>query len=210
MRFLSRAGVTSPAAATAVGVSQVIIFFIHVLLLVVFGVIAGSQTDFSFRPPRITLVIFVIIFALIILSFSITNIRNWILTKTRPIFSQVGPTLAIIVQQPQRLLISILASISLNFSYSVAFYAALNAFGSDISFATAAFVYLAGATIGQAAPTPGGIGAVEAALVAGLTASGIPSGTALSGVLLYRVATFWLPVLPGWYAFANLQSKNAL
>jgi uncharacterized membrane protein YbhN (UPF0104 family) len=51
---------------------------------------------------------------------------------------------------------------------------------------------------------------VEAALVAGLTASGIPSGTALSGVLLYRVATFWLPVLPGWYAFANLQSKNAL
>ena len=210
MRFLSRAGVTSPAAATAVGVSQVIIFFIHVLLLVVFGVIAGSQTDFSFRPPRITLVIFVIIFALIILSFSITKIRNWILTKTRPIFSQVGPTLAIIVQQPQRLLISILASISLNFSYSVAFYAALNAFGSDISFATAAFVYLAGATIGQAAPTPGGIGAVEAALVAGLTASGIPSGTALSGVLLYRVATFWLPVLPGWYAFANLQSKNAL
>jgi len=210
MRFLSRAGVSSPAAATAVGVSQVIIFFIHVSLLVIFGVIAGSQTDFSFRPPRITLVIFVIIFALIILSFSITKIRNWILTKTRPIFSQVGPTLAIIVQQPQRLLISIMASIFLNFSYSVAFYAALNAFGSDISFATAAFVYLAGATIGQAAPTPGGIGAVEAALVAGLTASGIPSGTALSGVLLYRVATFWLPVLPGWYAFANLQSKNAL
>ena len=87
----------------------------------------------------------------------------------------------------------------------------LNAFVADaISFATAAFVYLAGATLGQAAPTPGGIGAVEAALIAGLTASGIPSGTALSGVLLYRVATFWLPVLPGWYAFANLQSKNAL
>ena len=210
MRFLSRAGVSSPAAATAVGVSQVVIFFIHLSLLVVFGVVAGTQTDFSFRPPRITLVVFVIIFALIILSFSITKIRNWIFTKTRPIFSQVGPTLAIIAQQPQRLFMSILASISLNISYIVSFYAALNAFGSDISFATAAFVYLAGSTIGQAAPTPGGIGAVEAALIAGLTASGIPSGTALSGVLLYRVATFWLPVLPGWYAFANLQSKNAL
>jgi uncharacterized protein (TIRG00374 family) len=179
-------------------------------LLVVFGVIAGTQTDFSFRPSRITLVIFVVIFALLILGFSINQIRNWVLNKTRPIFSQAGPTLAIIAQQPQRLLLSVLASISLNFAYVVAFYSALNAFGSDISFATAAFVYLAGATIGQAAPTPGGIGAVEAALVAGLTASGIPSGTALSGVLLYRVATFWLPVLPGWYAFANLQSKNAL
>ena len=210
IRFLSRAGVSGPAAATAVGVSQVVIFFIHVLLLVVFGVVAGTQTDFSFRPPRITLVIFVVIFALLILAFSINQIRNWILNKTRPIFSQVGPTLAIIAQQPQRLLLSVLASISLNFAYVIAFFAALNAFGSDISFATAAFVYLAGATLGQAAPTPGGIGAVEAALIAGLTASGIPSGTALSGVLLYRVATFWLPVLPGWYAFANLQSKNAL
>lgn len=210
IRFLNRAGVSGPAAATAVGVSQVVIFFIHVLLLVVFGVVAGTQTDFSFRPSRITLVIFVVIFALLILGFSINQVRNWILNKTRPIFSQAGPTLAIIAQQPQRLLLSVLSSISLNFAYIVAFYSSLNAFGSDISFATAAFVYLAGATLGQAAPTPGGIGAVEAALVAGLTASGIPSGTALSGVLLYRVVTFWLPVLPGWYAFANLQSKNAL
>lgn len=210
IRFLNRAGVSGPAAATAVGVSQVVIFFIHVLLLVVFGVVAGTQTDFSFRPSRITLVIFVVIFALLILGFSINQVRNWILNKTRPIFSQAGPTLAIIAQQPQRLFLSVISSISLNFAYIVAFYSSLNAFGSDISFATAAFVYLAGATLGQAAPTPGGIGAVEAALVAGLTASGIPSGTALSGVLLYRVVTFWLPVLPGWYAFANLQSKNAL
>ena len=114
------------------------------------------------------------------------------------------------MQQPQRLLSSIASSLVLNFSYIISFYAALIAFGSDISIATAAFVYLAGATIGQAAPTPGGIGAVEAALVAGLTAAGVPSGTALSGVLLYRVVTFWLPVLPGWYAFVNLQRKNNL
>ena len=210
IRFLNKAGVSGPAAATAVGVSQVIIFFVHVLLLIIFGVIAGTQTDFSFRPPRITLVIFVIIFAFIIIAFSIAGIRNWILAKAKPILTQVVPILSIISQQPQRLIISILSSISLNISYVLAFYASLNAFGSDISIATTAFVYLAGATIGQAAPTPGGIGAVEAALVAGLTASGIPTGTALSGVLLYRIATFWLPVLPGWYAFANLQRKNAL
>jgi uncharacterized membrane protein YbhN (UPF0104 family) len=47
-------------------------------------------------------------------------------------------------------------------------------------------------------------------LVAGLTAAGVASGMALSGVLLYRVVTFWLPVIPGWYSFANLQSKNLL
>lgn len=210
IRFLNKSGVPGPAAATAVGVSQVVIFFIHVILLVIFGVIAGTQTDFSFRPPRFTLVIVVIVFAIVIMLFSIATFRNWLVNKARPLVDQIGPTLAIIVQQPQRLLSSITSSLLLNFSYILSFYAALNAFGGDISIATAAFVYLAGATIGQAAPTPGGIGAVEAALVAGLTAAGIPSGTALSGVLLYRVVTFWLPVLPGWYAFMNLQRKNNL
>lgn len=210
IRFLNKSGVSGPTAATAVGVSQVIIFFIHVILLFIFGVIAGSQTDFSFRPSRDSLVIIVLIFAFIVLIFSISVFRNWILNKIRPIISQIGPVLSVISQQPQRLLLSVVSSIALNIAYIIAFYASLNAFGSNISIATTAFVYLAGATIGQAAPTPGGIGAVEAALIAGLTASGIPSGTALSGVLLYRVVTFWLPVLPGWYAFANLQRKNAL
>ena len=41
--------------------------------------------------------------------------------------------------------------------------------------AAVAVVYRAGATIGQAAPTPGGLGAVEAALAAGLTAATAPT-----------------------------------
>ncbi|MBJ7393695.1 MAG: flippase-like domain-containing protein, partial [Candidatus Nanopelagicales bacterium] len=178
-------------------------------LLLLFGVVAGTQTELSFRP-RITLVIFVIIVALVIVAFSISSFRNWVINRAKPIFNQVGPTLATIAQQPQRLLISLVSSLALNSAYIMAFYASLHAFGSEISLSVAAFVYLAGATLGQAAPTPGGIGAVEAALVAGLTAVGVASGMALSGVLLYRVVTFWLPVIPGWYSFANLQSKNLL
>jgi len=210
IRFLNKSGVPAPAAATAVGVSQVVIFFIHLILLLLFGVVAGTQTELSFRPPRITLVIFVIIVALVIVAFSISSFRNWVINRAKPIFNQVGPTLATIAQQPQRLLISLVSSLALNSAYIMAFYASLHAFGSEISLSVAAFVYLAGATLGQAAPTPGGIGAVEAALVAGLTAVGVASGMALSGVLLYRVVTFWLPVIPGWYSFANLQSKNLL
>jgi uncharacterized membrane protein YbhN (UPF0104 family) len=210
IRFLNKSGVPAPAAATAVGVSQVVIFFIHLILLLLFGVVAGTQTELSFRPPRITLVIFVIIVALVIVAFSISSFRNWVINRAKPILNQVGPTLATIAQQPQRLLISLLSSLALNSAYIMAFYASLHAFGSEISLSVAAFVYLAGATLGQAAPTPGGIGAVEAALVAGLTAVGVASGMALSGVLLYRVVTFWLPVIPGWYSFANLQSKNLL
>ena len=59
-----------------------------------------------------------------------------------------------------------------------------------------------------ASPTPGGLGAIEAALVAGLTGIGLPPGPAVSAVLTYRLATYWLPVVPGWAALRILQRRG--
>ena len=69
---------------------------------------------------------------------------------------------------------------------------------------------LAGATLGQAAPTPGGLGAVELALSAGLTAAGVEGSIAVSSVLLFRLLTFWLPTIPGWFSFNWLSKKGYL
>ena len=44
----------------------------------------------------------------------------------------------------------------------------------------------------------GGVGAVEAALIGGLAAFGIPAAVSVPSVLLYRVLTCWLPVFVGW------------
>ena len=85
---------------------------------------------------------------------------------------------------------------------------ALAAFGSNVSFAQCGAVYLGASLVAEAAPTPGGLGAVEAALVAGLTGVGVESGEAVAAVLSYRLATYWLPVLPGWLAFHALERRN--
>ncbi|HEY0401994.1 MAG TPA: lysylphosphatidylglycerol synthase domain-containing protein, partial [Blastococcus sp.] len=69
---------------------------------------------------------------------------------------------------------------------------------------------LTGAAIGSVAPTPGGLGAVEVALSTGLAAIGVPSTAAVSGVLLFRVATFWLPVPLGWLALRWLRRRDAV
>ena len=39
---------------------------------------------------------------------------------------------------------------------------------------------------------------VEAALTAGLIGTGMPSKEALATVLIFRTATFWIPVVGGW------------
>jgi uncharacterized membrane protein YbhN (UPF0104 family) len=42
---------------------------------------------------------------------------------------------------------------------------------------------------------------VEAVLIAGLTAMGIPAHEAIPGVLVFRIATFWLPIPSGWLSY---------
>ena len=71
-------------------------------------------------------------------------------------------------------------------------------------------VFLAGNALGSAAPTPGGVGAVEAALIAGLITVGVPKEVAAPAVLLFRLLTLWLPVVPGWLSFTHLTRKGAL
>ena len=101
-------------------------------------------------------------------------------------------------------------ALMLNLSYAAALFAAVEAYGGNLAYATVGFVYLAAGAVGSAAPTPGGIGAVEAALAAGLTAAGLEVDTAVQAALLFRAATFWLPMVPGWISFTYLQRVGAL
>jgi uncharacterized membrane protein YbhN (UPF0104 family) len=86
--------------------------------------------------------------------------------------------------------------------------ASVQAFGGGAGFAEIGAVYMAASAIAAASPTPGGLGAIEAALVAGLTGVGLSSGAAVSAVLTYRLATYWLPVIPGWLSLSYLQRRE--
>ena len=82
-------------------------------------------------------------------------------------------------------------------AYIVALACAANAFDGGPLLAQVGAVYLGASLLAAAAPTPGGLGAMEAALVAGFTAIGMDGAIAVATVLSYRLATYWLPILPG-------------
>jgi uncharacterized protein (TIRG00374 family) len=210
LRYLQRAGVHPALGAASVGVSQVMAFVVHIVLLLGFGVIAGTRQESEFTPPSWAVAVLVafLVAAIVLLLLPLT--RNWITRRIRPIFQQVGPRLLTLVQQPRKLGLGVGGILLLNLGYCACLIACVWAFGGSAPLAAIAVVYLAGATIGQAAPTPGGLGAVEAALSAGLTAAGIPGGLAVSSVLLFRLVTFWLPTIPGWFSFNALQKAELL
>ncbi len=86
----------------------------------------------------------------------------------------------------------------------------LEAFHPGVPVLPVMAVFIVASTLGQMAPTPGGLGAVEAAMVAGLTAIGIPGADAVAAVLACRLLTFWLPVIPGVAAFRLLQHHQVV
>jgi glycosyltransferase 2 family protein len=93
-------------------------------------------------------------------------------------------------------------------AYIVGLWASVEAFGGGAGFGALGAVYLASAAVAAASPTPGGVGAIELALSAGLTGIGVSSGAAVPAVILYRLATYWLPVVPGWYSLRLLQRMD--
>jgi glycosyltransferase 2 family protein len=100
------------------------------------------------------------------------------------------------------------AGVTVAYAFTLA--GCLAAFDAHLPLVTTVAVYLAAAAVAAASPTPGGLGAMEAALVAGLTAVGAPAGPAVAGVLAFRLLTYWLPILPGWLAYRALRADRTL
>ena len=127
-----------------------------------------------------------------------------------PILARSISGLFAVVRRPTNIVLLLGGSVVVTSGYLVAMYFAVQAFGGDLSFAQVGAIYLTGSAIASAAPTPGGIGALEAAVIAGLVAAGMPNDIAVPSVFLFRLGTFWLPILPGWGAFSWMQKADYL
>ena len=87
--------------------------------------------------------------------------------------------------------------------------AACLAFDIHIDLVRLSVVYLSVQLVRQVPFTPGGIGLVEAALLAGLTASGAATGAAAAAVLIYRLLSAWLIIPIGFTLLARMKRRDA-
>ena len=85
---------------------------------------------------------------------------------------------------------------------------AVHAVGGHIDTAHLLIALMGSAAARSAVPLPGGVGPIEAALVAGLTALGMTWEAAAGAVAVYRTAGHWLPVLAGVFAIRELHRRQ--
>ncbi|MFH8978515.1 YbhN family protein [Streptomyces sp. NPDC017890] len=212
-RFLQRAGVRPGLAVASVGASQLFGLGCHILMLLSFGYLTGTEKTPSLSPSRTVIAGLLTVAVLVLVVTSVPFLRKFVVTRVRSLFAGVVPRMLDVLQRPQKLVTGIGGMLLLTACFVMCLDASIRAFGDEstsISLASVAVVFLAGNALGSAAPTPGGVGAVEATLTVGLIAVGLPKEVAAPAVLLYRLLTLWLPVLPGWLVFNHLTRKEAL
>lgn len=211
-RFLQKAGLGAVRATAAVAMQQTVQVIVHVGLLIFFSAAAGATADLSHFVPKATVLYLIGGVALGIIGafLFVPKLRRWLGTAVRPKLVEVSRDLVALAREPRRLALIVLGCAGTTLGAALALWASIEAFGGDTSFVTVTIVTMVGGTLASAAPTPGGVGAVEAALIGGLAAFGVPTAVAVPSVLLYRILTCWLPVFIGWPIMRWLTNKDMI
>jgi undecaprenyl-diphosphatase len=110
----------------------------------------------------------------------------------------------------ERLAAALLCSVGLTMSNMLSFWLCVLAMHISLPFIAVLIILSFGTALGSATPTPGGLGGVEAGLLAGLLAYQVDSTAALAAVMSYRLASYWLPLVAGALALVFSQRDGYL
>jgi glycosyltransferase 2 family protein len=212
VRYLRKAKLSGADAAAAVGLTQVMSFFVYVVLVLISVAVTGqSHAANALRPHEWEYIAFGAVVAAVLLVAAVPYGRRRILSRVGAAISQVVPRLLDVAQSRMKLVEGIGGTFLVSIAYILCLAACVRAVGvSEVPLAAVAVVFLTGSAVGSIIPIPGGIGAVETAMSLGLTAAGLRGGSAIAAVLLFRTFTFWLPAPVGWAALHHLQKNGAL
>lgn len=211
-RFLQRNGLTAPEASASVALNAVAGVVTHLLLMAGFFAWAGGASVGGISLPGIgtLLLVAAIGLALVIIALAIRPVRRTVIRPVVDGLRAAAGYVASVVRSPVRVVALLGGSSLITLSYLIALVFAVEAFGGGIAIAQIGAAYLGAAAIANIAPTPGGIGPLEAAMIAGLTGFGLEAGIAISAVLTFRLVTFWLPILPGWATFMWMERRGEI
>ena len=210
LRYLQRAGVDPAVAGGSVGLAQLTQFSSYFVLLLLSSVLAGTGQQASFTPPLAAVIGLIVVLALLLVALAVPASRRLVIGRSLPLVRRVVPRVVAIFQDPRKVVTLFSGALLLDLSFVAALTCATRAFGATPDIPAVAVVYFAGAIIGSAVPTPGGLGGVEAALSAGLVAVGMEASVAVSSVLLFRLCTYWVPIPFGWASLNYLQRAAAI
>jgi uncharacterized protein (TIRG00374 family) len=208
--FLKKIGMDNTHAVATSTADTVAEFTTTFLMFIVLGLFTGSNSLKNALPGQTILIVVGVLAAIIAIIMLIPPLRKYIITKWGTAIRNYWHEVVTLFTQPSVLVISMIGSIIQNTTLAAGFWMSLLAFGYHLNFIETLFIFLLSNAIGSAAPTPGGLGAVETIVSVAFTSVGVPSTIAVSATLLFRLASYWLRMVLGYAYMKWMQKRNLL
>ncbi|MGA9277775.1 lysylphosphatidylglycerol synthase transmembrane domain-containing protein, partial [Ilumatobacter sp.] len=219
IRYLQKGGTDGTVAAAAIGLTSAVSGVVQVFFMAFF--LLWSSTDVSADTassgdggggPDLTIV-FVFVGALVVAALAIgltPKFRSWVVSFVRTTLQKIRTDFGELAHRPTKLGLLFGGTALGKLLTIMAFAASCRAFDIDLPFATLGALYIVATTIASTVPTPGGVGAVEAALVFVLTNAGVEDATAWAAVLLFRLINYWFPTIPGYIGLKISERRSLI
>lgn len=206
VQYLRHARHTVPQAVAVAGANNTLGFVGHVLLTFVVLLASGLRLGGSFVLPELGFGWYI--------GVAVGVLLLGVVLATQKVRKYLGQLIAGVLEvfvayrkYPRRIVLALGLSICLTLLYVGVFYLSALAVGASLTPVQALIIFTLGIALGTATPTPGGLGGVEAGLMAGSVAYGETASVGLAAALLYRLLTYWLPLLPGFLLLLRVRKQ---
>jgi uncharacterized membrane protein YbhN (UPF0104 family)/tRNA A-37 threonylcarbamoyl transferase component Bud32 len=209
IRFLQRLGVPTGEAVAAGMVDDFTASIVQLLLfvsLIKFVHFHFDTSNLSGAVPSKTFVVVVVaaVAAAVIVVLAVPKLRKKVLPSVR---DAVRSTWTVVRDRRKRLDL-FGGAIATEVVFALTLGASASAYGVHLSLAQLLLVNVGVTLLAGLIPVPGGIGAAEAGLAAGLVAMGVPEATAFAIAITHRLCTYYLPPVWGYFSLQWLRRKG--
>jgi glycosyltransferase 2 family protein len=214
VRYFERQG-KPPAVAVSSGMLNSLAGFATQLVLVGFALIVTAG-DYSTSTAggdasgaaRLVLLMVLVVGIVLTVTITIPKLRKWAWTRAKPQAEQAWANLRTIASMPRKAVQMFGGNLVSQLLFALTLDACLHAYGGSLPFMQIVLVNTFASFIGGAVPVPGGMGVVEAGLIGGLTAAGVPQDIAVAATFTHRLLTAYLPPIWGWFALRWLRQRS--
>jgi uncharacterized membrane protein YbhN (UPF0104 family) len=171
------------------------------------GSMGGDRGDGS-SDASIAIVVIVVIAAVSGAILLIPRLRKSIGAKVKPQFTAARDNLHELRGSPRKAIQLFGGNVASQLLFAVTLNCALKAYGSSLPLPELIVINSFASLLGGIAPVPGGMGVIEAGLIGGFTAAGVPETTAIAATFTARLFTAYLPPIWGWMSLQWLRRRD--
>jgi uncharacterized protein (TIRG00374 family) len=204
--FLHKFGVSITTALAQGAIDGFSGFLVQVALLLIILLTGDIDLGLNIDPADVPWllilgIVVLLVIVVIVVVLKVPRIRD----RVVPVITQGWDALLVVMHQPSRA-IGLLVS---NFVFwnvlGLTLWIVIQSVGSNLSYSSALFVAAGTSLLAGFMPIPGGVGVAEATMTALLVTTGLDQHVAIAVTATYRLITFYLPALEGFFGTRWLQ-----